>query len=268
MMSKNLTIPDDLMARLLDARHIAVLTGAGMSADSGIATFRDASTGLWSQFDPRLLASPQGWANDRDLVWAWYEHRRATVMKAQPNAGHYAIAQLANALQAAHGKEVQVNVITQNVDDLHERAGSACVVHLHGSLFAPRCKACGRPAHDLPEPSDAPVMKLSPPRCTHCNGYVRPGVVWFGEDLPHDAWRQAKTWVNDCDCLMVIGTSGVVWPAAQLPIDAHAQGKLVVEVNPHVSDITRHTGIYWASTSAQALPALLAEINANGDKTS
>jgi NAD-dependent deacetylase len=111
-------------------------------------------------------------------------------------------------------------------------------------------------------------MKLSPPRCTHCNGCVRPGVVWFGEDLPQDAWRQAKAWVNDCDCLLVIGTSGVVWPAAQLPIDAHGKGKLVVEVNPHVSDITRHTGIYWASTSAQALPALLAEINANGDKTS
>lgn len=174
----------DLLVALRNARHVVVFTGAGVSAESGIPTFRDALTGLWTQFDASELASPEGFRADPALVWGWYEWRRMTVMHAEPNPAHYAIAKLA-------GLVPQLTVITQNVDDLHERAGSADPVRLHGSLRRPRCFACNRPHEFSPGIPEEPEggRRLEPPRCGHCGGRIRPGVVWFGEELPRDAWN-------------------------------------------------------------------------------
>jgi NAD-dependent deacetylase len=192
----------ELITALKTARHIVIFTGAGVSSESGIPTFRDAQTGLWEKFDASVLASPQGYRNDKALVWGWYEWRRMQVLKAQPNAAHVAIAELANHVE-------QLTIITQNVDDLHERAGSSRVIHLHGSLHDPRCFACARPyifPEGIPDEPEA-GRRLMPPRCSHCNGYIRPGVVWFGETLPESSWWSASLATKLCDVLLSIGTS-------------------------------------------------------------
>lgn len=229
---------------LLDAASsVVVFTGAGMSAESGIPTFRDALTGMWAHRDPMTLASPDGWAADPDLVWSWYADRAAHVRAVRPNAGHAAIAAL--------GRRMRVDVVTQNVDDLHERAGSVVASHLHGSLFAPRCTECGRP-----EPSDV-ALEPARPSCPLCGASIRPGVVWFGEMLPDDAWRRAEKAVNGCDLMIVVGTTGVVYPAAELPERAHAAGVDVIEVNPDPSAVTRYATVRLAGTAARLLPDLV-----------
>lgn len=162
-----------------------------------------------------------------------------------------------------HGQPVHIDVITQNVDNLHERAGSTCVTHLQGSLFAPRCMACERPGEfTLGEPDES-LINLEPPRCQHCNGYVRPGVVWFGEAMPQAPWRHAEDAedaVDACHAMLVVGTSGVVWPAAELPINAHRLGKFVAEINPTPSDIAQYMKVQWPSTAAAGLPLLLQKL--------
>jgi len=216
--------------------RIAFLTGAGMSAESGVPTFRDALTGLWARFDPAGLATPEAFRRDPALCWGWYRWRAALVRRARPNAGHLAIAGLA-------GRGHEVAVVTQNVDDLHERAGSRDVVHLHGSLFATRCFDCGRPA--VPDPIleglDAiggEGAREAPPACVACGGPCRPGVVWFGEPLPADAWERACEALAACELLVVVGTSGLVQPAASLPRLAREAGARVVEINPVESAVS------------------------------
>ncbi|QRP65524.1 NAD-dependent deacylase [Rhodanobacter sp. FDAARGOS 1247] len=236
-----------------EARSVVVLTGAGMSAESGIATFRDARDGLWSQFDAQALATPSAYRADKALVWGWYVWRMAKVRAAQPNAGHLALVRLA-ALKSGG-----VVVVTQNVDDLHERAGSVGVIHLHGDLFASRCFACARSFDGFQPPADAadhPVLRLSPPRCAHCGGYVRPGVVWFGEMLPQKPWAQAQDVVRRCDLMLLVGTSGVVHPAAALPGAARARGARVVEINPVVTELSEHVDHVWRATAGESLPLL------------
>lgn len=242
----------DLLAALGNARHVVVFTGAGVSAESGIPTFRDALTGLWTQFDASELASPEGFRADPALVWGWYEWRRMTVMHAEPNPAHYAIAKLA-------GLVPQLTVITQNVDDLHERAGSADPVRLHGSLHRPRCFACNRPHEFSPGIPEEPEggRRLEPPRCNHCGGRIRPGVVWFGEELPADAWNQAQQAVQDCDVLFSVGTSSLVWPAAQLPQAAAAHGATVVQVNPGETSLDYTASHNLRGKAGEMLPALL-----------
>lgn len=212
------------------ARRVVVFTGAGISAESGIPTFRDALTGLWSRFDAAELATPEAFERDPALVWGWYEWRRRRALAAKPNPGHVAVAALAE-----HCAEFCL--MTQNVDDLHERAGSREVIHLHGSLHQPRCSACGR-AFDY-ESSSEPMGggelsegRLDPPACGDCGEPVRPGVVWFGEPLPSAALERAFAAAGDCDVLISVGTSGVVYPAAQVPIHARQSGAVVIEVNP------------------------------------
>ena len=221
-------MPLTTIAELLqEARHVVVFTGAGVSAESGIPTFRDALTGLWSRFDPAQLATAEAFRADPGLCWGWYEWRRLKVLQAQPNAAHLAIAELAQHVP-------KPTVVTQNVDDLHERAGSQDVIHLHGSLRAPRCIDCGH-AHVTSLPSnELPVdgCRLEPPRGAECNGYIRPGVVWFGEMLPESAWSAGLTAAGNCDLFFSIGTSGVVFPAAELPLRALGAGARVVHVNP------------------------------------
>lgn len=212
---------------LREAKHVVVFSGAGASAESGIPTFRDALSGLWEHFDPAQLATPEAFRKDPSLCWGWYEWRRNKVIQAQPNSAHRAIAELAKHVP-------KLTVVTQNVDDLHERAGNQDVIHLHGRLNAPRCIDCGL-AYPLPLTSEALPeggSRIEPPRCTVCSGYVRPGVVWFGEMLPEDAWNASLAAADDCDVFISIGTSGVVYPAAEIPLRALGHGATVVHINP------------------------------------
>ncbi|WP_311968472.1 NAD-dependent deacylase [Pseudomonas baltica] len=220
-------ITSSLAERLREAQHVVVFTGAGASAESGIPTFRDALTGLWERFDPAQLATSDAFRADPSLCWGWYEWRRHKVLQAQPNGAHFAIAELASRVP-------KLTVVTQNVDDLHERAGSQNVVHLHGSLHSPRCIDCGQ-AHTLSLASDAlpgDGSRIEPPRCSACSGYVRPGVVWFGEMLPEGAWSVGLAAAEECDVFLSIGTSGIVYPAAELPLRALGRGATVVHINP------------------------------------
>lgn len=230
--------------------RIVVFTGAGMSADSGIPTFRSGSNGLWQDFDPQQLATPQAWQRDPALVWGWYEWRRGLVMRAAPHAGHLAVARLQRALGA--------QVLTQNVDDLHERAGVTGALHLHGSLFAPRCSDCARPG-PLPAPPAAACLRLQPPRCRHCGGALRPGVVWFGEGLDAGVWARARQCIAGCDLLLVVGTSGVVQPAASL-VGLAPRDALVVEVNPQPGGSGSRPFQRLALEAATGLPLLAAQL--------
>ena len=242
-------------ALLGEAGRIAVLSGAGMSAESGIPTFRDALTGLWARFDATELATPQAFERDPALVWGWYEWRRMKVLQSQPNPGHISLAQL-----AARG--VAVTVATQNVDDLHERAGSRAVHHLHGSLHVPRCFDCGARAAFGPQIPAEPEggRRLDPPRCTRCGGPIRPGVVWFGEMLPEDAWQAATEAILNCDVMIIIGTSGLVYPAAGLPDLAAGRGKPVIQINPAPTDHDAYARVSLRGKAGELLPALLARL--------
>lgn len=236
---------------LTNARHIAVLTGAGVSAESGISTFRDAQSGLWSRFDPQQLASQEGFAADPGLVWRWYMHRLAAVEAAAPNPGHLALA-------ALERQAPIFTLITQNVDDLHERAGSARPLHLHGHITRFFCNDCRAPYALHPEDRTAPM----PPVCTVCSGYIRPGVVWFGELLPEEEMRAAWRAADACDLFLVIGTSGVVYPAAHLPVRARRHGAAIIEINPEPSDISPMADLRLRAPSGVALPQLLAMMRA------
>ncbi|RFB81167.1 SIR2 family NAD-dependent protein deacylase [Methylovirgula sp. 4M-Z18] len=239
-------------AILRKARRIVVFTGAGASAESGIPTFRDAQVGLWHRFRPQDLATPEGFLRDPALVYGWYEWRRAKVAAAEPNAGHRAI--------AAWAQTRDVTVITQNVDDLHERAGSSRVIHLHGSIFAARCFDCGA-AYKLPPPSvDAAGTgeAMDPPRCAACNGLIRPGVVWFNENLPQREWAKAEELCRTADLLLCIGTSGLVYPAAGLPQVAAQAGAPIAQINPEATDLDALADFNIRGTAGKIMPRLVA----------
>jgi NAD-dependent deacetylase len=229
---------------------VAVLTGAGMSAESGIATFRDAMSGLWAQFDPAQLASEAGFRADPARVWAWYAERRVAVRAAQPNAGHVALADFASRHPQA------LTVITQNVDDLHQRAGLPRTLRLHGNLLADRwLSPCPRPQPCATTAADAGA----PPACTACGNLLRPDVVWFGEALPGRVLRQAEQAAEEADVLLVVGTSGLVWPAAGLAGLARRAGAQVVIVNLAPSELDAVAHHVVRASAATALPRLLAE---------
>ncbi|MGB2571048.1 SIR2 family NAD-dependent protein deacylase [Micromonospora citrea] len=235
---------------LAHARRVVVFTGAGISAESGVPTFRDALTGLWRRFDAQALATPEAFRDDPALVWGWYEWRRSRVSRAVPNAGHLAVA-------AIEARVPDSLVVTQNVDDLHERAGSVAPLHLHGSLFAPRCSVCARPApyEVAQEPGDG--RRVSPPRCARCAGPVRPGVVWFGEALPAAVLEAAIGAASGCDLLITVGTSGLVYPAAEIPQVAARLGARVIQVNPERTPLDAVADVNLRGPSAQLLPALV-----------
>ena len=250
-------LPQDLATAVRDARRVEVFTGAGMSADSGLDTFRDATTGLWSHVDPQAMASIDAWARDPEPMWAWYLWCAAKARTADPNPGHTAIADWQHVVDGAdEAAGVSVHVTTQNIDDLHERAGSSNVSHLHGSLFAFRCSICEAPAPE-PELLLEPVERLTPPCCTVCGNPVRPGVVWFGEALPQRDFAEAEQSMQDCDLVVIVGTSGVVYPAAGLPQIAAARGVPIVEISPADTDLTPLTTWSLRTTAAEGLPALV-----------
>lgn len=241
-----------MVERLRKARRIVVFTGAGVSAESGIPTFRDPLTGLWENYDAQRLATPSAFSREPDLVWGWYEWRRSLALRCQPNPAHDAIARMA-------GKVARLTVITQNVDDLHERAGSNNVIHLHGSLHAPRCSICGRAYSLLSAIPDGPEggRRQMPPTCIHCGGRVRPGVVWFDESLPPDNWRQSKIAAKACDVLFSIGTSSLVYPAAELPRDAAVSGACVIQVNPRATELDGVSDYNLKGRAGEVMPALV-----------
>ncbi|MDE0462489.1 MAG: NAD-dependent deacylase [Caldilineaceae bacterium] len=225
---------------------VVCLTGAGVSAESGVPTFRDAQTGLWSRFDAEELATPQGFARDPGLVWRWYMWRLEQLEAAVPNTGHAALARLAGLCES-------FLLVTQNVDDLHEQAGSVDVLHLHGSLFSFRCASCAAP-HNLTAGQRGADF---PPACGVCSELVRPGVVWFGESLPWDAVEEAARAAHRCSVMLVVGTSGLVYPASQLPLIARQAGASVIDVNPEPGPISSIADIFLQGKSGEVLPALV-----------
>ena len=236
------------------AGHIAVLTGAGISAESGVPTFRDAQTGHWARFRPEDLATEEAFRRDPQRVWDWYAERRAQLLdgRVQPNAGHLALA----AFQQRHPG--RLTLVTQNVDGLHQRAGSTGVLALHGNLFDDRwlepCALARRPQDGC---HVAQAQPGRPPRCAQCGNLLRPAVVWFGEMLPMDALAAAEQAAERCDVMLVVGTAGAVYPAAGLAHQARAAGARVVIVNPHPSELDDIAHRVLAGTSAQVLPQLL-----------
>lgn len=231
-------------ALLAAAKRIAVLTGAGISAESGIPTFRDALTGLWSKFRPEELATPEAFAANPQRVWEWYASRREAAARAAPNAGHSALVELER--RTAH-----FALITQNVDGLHARAGSRNLIELHGNLMEDRCFAEGRVLTRVEQ------LPGSPPRCAHCGAPVRPGVVWFGEVLPAKALEDAYAEAKRCDVFLSIGTSTVVEPAASLPFLALDAGATVIEVNPSSTSLSARATIALGGSAGDVLPRLV-----------
>lgn len=230
---------------------LAVMTGAGMSAESGIATFRDAQSGLWSKFDPAELASVEGFRAQPQLVWRWYAERREGMRRAQPNTGHFALAGFA---QRHPGAMV---VITQNVDDLHQRAGNVDTLRLHGDILEDRwLDACPQPQGGRPCAVEE-ALPGEPPACARCGQFLRPGVVWFGEMLPPVVLQAAEAAAEACEVMLVVGTSGAVWPAAGLAARARQAGALVVIVNPEPSEIDDQAHHLLRGTAAGLLPLLL-----------
>ena len=232
------------------AQRAVVFTGAGISAESGVPTFRDDLTGLWSRFDPGQLATPEAFHADPDLVWGWYEWRRSRVLRAQPNAGHVAVT-------AINERVPHCTVVSQNVDDLHERAGTRAVIHLHGSLFRPRCVAAAAHPAVLPDAPGGAEGKVPPPRCRSCGALVRPGVVWFGEALPEPALTAAAEAAAGCDLLLSVGTSGLVFPAAEIPRIAARSGAEVIQVNPQPTSLDPACAVNLRGAAARVLPALV-----------
>ena len=209
---------------------IAVLTGAGISAESGIPTFRGEG-GLWNRFRAEELATPEAFHRDPELVWRWYDWRRQVIAKAKPNQAHLCLARAE--------KEIKdLWVITQNVDGLHQRAGSEKVIELHGSIWRLRCTSCGKEELNFQVP-----LKDIPPECGECGGLMRPGVVWFGEALPTDALHEASRISEEAEVFLVVGTSARVYPAAELPLIAKRSGARLIEVNPEETGITPFTDL-------------------------
>ncbi len=225
------------------AQSIAVLTGAGMSAESGVPTFRDAQTGLWSKFDPQQLATEEAFRANPGMVWDWYAHRREMIANVQPNAGHLALADF----ERRHPG--RITLITQNVDGLHQQAGSAAVLALHGNIADDKWLDPPRDCCNL----DA-VAAGSPPSCDRCGNMLRPAVVWFGEPLPLDAMDAAQEAARRCDLMLVVGTSGVVYPAAGLA--RTTRGKVVV-INPDETGLDDAADVVLRGTAAALLPELL-----------
>ncbi|MGH8702124.1 MAG: SIR2 family NAD-dependent protein deacylase [Burkholderiales bacterium] len=233
-----------LVRRLRHARRVVALTGAGISADSGIPTFRDVQTGLWARFRPEELATPEAFRRDPQLVWDWYEWRRGLVADAEPNAGHRALARL-------EGLVPEFLLVTQNVDGLHQRAGSRAIVELHGNIYRNRCFAEGVVVTERQEKGERP------PRCPRCGAHLRPDVVWFGEMLPAQALADAETAARGCDVLLSIGTSAAVFPAAQLPVTALQSGAMVVELNKDPTPLSAVTTFSLLGRASELLPRLL-----------
>jgi len=233
-----------LLDRLATAHSVVIFTGAGMSADSGVPTFRGAE-GIWSRFKPEELATMHAFLRNPQLVWEWYAHRRAIISTVQPNAGH-------RALVALERLVARVSIVTQNIDNLHRRAGSTTVYELHGNIERNYCAKCGSP-HDV----GVDTASEGVPRCGHCGGLIRPDVVWFGEMLPEDEWDAAVRAAGGADVCLSVGTSGVVYPAASIPVIARRAGAFHADVNPEPGPLADGADEFIRGPAAEVLPDLV-----------
>lgn len=236
--------PEKLIERLLSADSCVVLTGAGVSAESGVPTFRDAVNGTWSRFNVEEFGTPDAFKRDPKKVWEWYEYRRMQASDIKPNPGHYAFAQLEKIFP-------EFWLITQNVDGLHKKAGSKNILALHGDIYKNKCFEEDIYIEDLPESDE------KPPRCPNCGGYIRPAVVWFHEPLPEQEIKKAIEKTSDCDVFIVAGTSAVVYPAAELPIIAKRNGAYVIEVNLEQTPISDQLDITILGKTGEVMPELV-----------
>jgi len=232
---------EQISDKLRQAEKIIFVTGAGISQESGIPTFRG-KDGLWRKYDPMKLATIDAFYEDPKLVWEWYEERRKNILAAKPNLGHLAIVQLE--------KKKPVHVLTQNIDGLHQRAGSKSVYELHGSIITIKCTVC-----EFKDKISTSFSEL-PPLCK-CGNILRPDVVWFGESLPQDVWQAAISQASSCDAMIVVGTSLAVSPANLLPIYAKQNGAILIEVNPEETPMSGTMDISIRSSAAKALPELV-----------
>lgn len=237
-------IPKELIEAFSKAISIVVLTGSGISAESGVPTFREAQTGLWAKYDPMELATPQAFQRNPRLVWQWYSWRRQLVSRAIPNPAHLALAEMQSLFP-------KFSLITQNVDGLHQRAGSDPVIELHGNINRTKCSVEGNIVNRLVEEGQ------EPPHCPKCGGLLRPDVVWFGESLPDAAFADAIHSIQNCDLFFSIGTSAIVQPAASLPIQALQSGAAVVEINIDETPLTPQATFFIRGPAGQILPAIL-----------
>jgi NAD-dependent deacetylase len=244
-----MTIPDQLIELLSTAQRVTVLTGAGVSAESGVPTFRDAQIGLWSQFKPEELATPRAFRRNPRLVWEWYAWRRTLVADARPNPAHHALVEMEK-------RTPHFTLITQNVDGLHQRAGSRNVIELHGNITRTKCFDEGTVITAWKETGDVP------PKCPNCGGLLRPDVVWFEEAMPEEETARAFTASRNCDLFLSIGTSTVVYPAASLPFEAAESGATVVEINPQPTPLTEKADYVLPGAAGVVLPILLQHLNA------
>lgn len=233
---------ESVIKKIKDSKKIIFVTGAGISQESGIPTFRG-TNGLWKNYDPMKLATIEAFYENPKLVWEWYEERRKNILKANPNPGHLAIANLE--------KYKKVIVLTQNIDGLHQKAGSTNVLELHGSIIRIKCTEC-----KFNEEIKYSFETL-PPKCSNCGNILRPDVVWFGEPLPQDVWQEAVIHVNSCDVMIIAGTSLVVSPANTLPLYAKQNGAMLIEINPGKTLMSNDMDFTLRTTSAKGLPQLL-----------
>lgn len=239
-------IKEELILKLKEAKSLLFFTGAGISAESGVATFRG-KDGLWNKLNPEELANFSAFMKNPDMVWEWYQYRRQIVENTEPNAGHYAIAELE--------KYYKVDVVTQNVDNLHARAGSTNIDELHGSIIRNFCVDCKTYYNSEKLNIDSRV-----PRCSKCNGLIRPDVVWFGENLRGNAFPNGERKAKECDICFVIGTSAVVYPAAYIPLTAKQYGAYIVEINIQPTDFTYQADYSIFGKSGEILPEILKEV--------
>ena len=245
-----LLLPEALLERLQNADHVVVFTGAGMSAESGIATFRDAQTGLWAKFRPEDLATPQAFSAHPARVWSWYEERRDKVRDAEPHAGHFALVELESMVP-------RLSIVTQNVDSLHQRSGSGNVIELHGNIMRSICHLTSRPIDKewLAKSNDCP------PRSPWAQGgLARPDVVWFGESLPAGAMEAAMNAAVMCDFCFSIGTTSLVQPAASLPLLALENGASLVEINPTETPLSLHADYCLRGSASGAMTSIMHQL--------
>ncbi|MBV6444241.1 MAG: NAD-dependent deacylase [Ignavibacteriales bacterium] len=245
MITEAAVIPGELIDKLADSRKIVFFTGSGVSAESGIPTFRG-DDGLWKKFSAQELANFDSFMRNPDMVWEWYQYRRRIIHDSEPNAGHRAIVDFE--------KYFDVTVITQNVDDLHHRAGSSHVLELHGNITRNKCTQCGEIFT-----GEVRLEDRKPPRCA-CGALIRPDVVWFGENLPEGVYEKAEESCEACDMMFVVGTSGVVYPAALLPSAALSSGAIVVDVNIDEEDHQHNRRFFLKGRSGDVLPALFERV--------
>jgi len=244
-------LPSGLMTALKNANKVLVLTGAGMSAESGVPTFRDAQSGMWAKFRPEDLATPGAFRNNPDVVWDWYEDRRKSIRGVSPHAGHTALVEMEQYFKS-------LLLVTQNVDSLHQQAGSSEVIELHGNIMRSICSETGKPIDNEWIASNPGRPPVSP---HHKHGLARPAVVWFGEQLPAGAMKAAMSEADTCDVCFSIGTSTLVQPAASLPFIALDSGAIVIEINPVPTSLTSMAHFSLQLTAAEALTAIAADLN-------